>query len=181
MNIYKLQFTQLQTEIIRFLMLFPEKEFNQRRIAQSLGFSMTAVSKSLPLLEKLELASIKKDPESGRLSIRLNTDNPRITGMKRAENLRSFYESGLDMFLEEKFAGAPIILFGSYSRGEDVSSSDIDIAIIGRKEKAADMKEYEKKLFRKISLHFYDSLYSINNNLKENIINGIVISGGIQL
>ncbi|NOX71999.1 MAG: nucleotidyltransferase domain-containing protein [Candidatus Micrarchaeota archaeon] len=181
MDIYKLKFTKLQEEIVRFLMLFPDRAFNQRRIAQRLGVSMTAVSKSLLALEKDNIITITKDKESGRLSISLNMKNPKITGLKRAENLRMIYESGLATFLEEQFAGATIVLFGSYSRGEDVSSSDIDIAVIGRKEREVDFEEYEKILFRRISLHFYNSLAGININLRENIINGVILSGGIRL
>jgi len=72
-------------------------------------------------------------------------------------------------------------LFGSYSRGDDLITSDIDIAIIGRKEKNTDLSEYEKKLERKIILNFYPSFSKIHKNLKENILNGDVLVGGIEL
>ena len=101
--------------------------------------------------------------------------------LKRADNLRLVYETGLSDFLEKEFAGAAIILFGSYSRGEDIINSDIDIAVIGRKAKQANLEKYEKELERKISINFYDSLKAVHKNLKENLFNGILLAGGAEL
>ena len=81
----------------------------------------------------------------------------------------------------QSFAGSTIILFGSYSRGEDTVNSDIDIAIIGRKEKDVNLKRFEKILERKITINFYSSFKSIHTHLKENIFNGIVLAGGVEL
>ena len=101
--------------------------------------------------------------------------------LKRAENLILMYEAQLSEFLEEELPGATIILFGSYSRGDDTISSDIDIAIIGRKKEPISLKNFERLLERKIILNFYPSLKEIHKELKENICNGIVLSGGIEL
>ncbi len=101
--------------------------------------------------------------------------------LKRADNLRLIYETGLADFLEKEFAGATIILFGSYSRGEDVLNSDIDIAVIGRKEKEVDLIEYEKELERNININFYLSFKEIHKHLKENLCNGMMLVGGIEL
>ena len=84
-------------------------------------------------------------------------------------------------FLEKEFAGATIILFGSYSRGEDIINSDIDIAVIGRKDKLIDLTYYEKTLDRKININFYGSFKSIHKHLKENLCNGIILIGGFEL
>ncbi|MFP4523674.1 MAG: nucleotidyltransferase domain-containing protein [Candidatus Woesearchaeota archaeon] len=79
--------------------------------------------------------------------------------------------------LEKTYAGATIILFGSYCRGEDTIHCDIDIAIIGRKEKKLILTPYEKELQRNIHLTFFDSFTKIQKHLKENLANGIVLSG----
>ncbi|MBI2507662.1 nucleotidyltransferase domain-containing protein [Candidatus Woesearchaeota archaeon] len=97
------------------------------------------------------------------------------------DNLKQIYETGLADFLEKEFAGAAIILFGSYSRGEDTINSDIDFAVIGRKDKIIDTTNYEKLLERKININFYISFKNIHKNLKENLYNGIVLAGGIEL
>lgn len=180
-NIYKLKLTVLQQEIMRFLFIKTEMSFNARALARNLGVSQPAISKALPFLEKQGYIEVAKDPESKRLSIGLNRDNHVVTGLKRADNLKQVYESGLQHVLNESFPGATIILFGSYSHGEDTTESDIDIAIIGLKEREADLKQFSKVLEREIFLHFYPSLNNIHKNLRNNILNGITLKGGIDL
>src|SRR3989344_5910173 len=158
MNIYKLKFTVLQQEILRLLYVKSDISFTERGVAKALKVSPTAVSNSLKALEKEKLVTVAKDVESRRLSIKLNRDNSLVIGFKRADNLKQIYESGLANFLEDSFPGANIIFFGSYSRGDDTVSSDIDIAIIGKKEKNIDLKPFENMLYRKISLNFYASM-----------------------
>jgi DNA-binding MarR family transcriptional regulator len=181
MNIYKLKLTVLQQEILRFLFIKSGLYFTNQRIAKSLEVSPAAVLKSLKTLERAGLIKVVKDKDSKRLSIEMNRNNQDVFYLKRAENLKLVYESGLFEFLSDKFPGATIILFGSYSFAEDTVNSDIDIAIICSKSKEINLSEFEKLLERKISLNFYNNLKDINKNLKENILNGIVLKGAIQL
>ncbi len=180
-NIYKLELTNLQQEILRLLSAKAGSSFNQRQIAKDLRVSPPAVMKALPELEKREFIKINQDKESKRWSVGLNRDNYKIMQLKRVDNLRQIYESGFADFLEKEFAGATIILFGSYSRGEDTLNSDIDIAVIGRKDKMIELGKYEKMLNREININFYDSFKKIHKHLKENLCNGIILIGGIEL
>ena len=154
---------------------------NVLNIAKNIGVSQPAVSKALPFLMKEGYILIEKDKNSGRFTIQLNTENYKIMQLKRVENLKLIYESGLADFLEKEFAGGTIIFFGSYSRGDDTIKSDIDLAIVGRKEKIIQLDKFEKMLERKININFYKSFKDIHKNLKENIFNGIVLFGGIEL
>jgi len=180
-NIYKLKLTNLQQEILRLLSVKAGTTLNQRQIANRLKVSQPAVMKAIPGLEKESLIKIQQDKETKRWSIELNRDDPRVMQLKRADNLKLIYEVGLVDFLEKEFAGAVIILFGSYSRGEDIINSDIDIAVIGKKDKIIDLSDFEKVTERKINLNFYDSFKEIHKPLKENLCNGIVLIGGIEL
>ena len=74
-----------------------------------------------------------------------------------------------------------VILFGSYSYGEDTIKSDIDIAIIGSKKKDIDLTRFYKMLERPVVLNFYDDLKEINKNLRSNIISGIVLAGVVEI
>ncbi len=180
-NVTKLKLTNLQQEILRLLFIKTGKSLNQRQIAKSLNVSQPAIMKALPTLKKENFILIKKSKETKRWSIKLNTNNHEIMQLKRADNLKQIYESKLADFLEKEYAGATIILFGSYSRGDDTINSDIDIAVIGRKEKILNLEKFEKILIREIRINFYDSFKNIHKNLKENLFNGIVLSGGIKL
>ena len=180
-NIYKLRLTNLQQEILRLLFIKAGTALNQRQISRNLQVTAPAVMKALPRLQKENTIKIHQDKESKRLSIELNRDNRRVMQLKRADNLKLVYESELYEFLEKEFAGAAIILFGSYSRGEDIINSDIDIAVIGRKDKEADVAKFEKLLERRISISFYESFGKIHKHLKENLCNGILLAGGVEL
>ena len=180
-NIYKLKLTNLQQEILRLFFIKAGKSLNQRQIANFLKVTQPAVMKAVPLLETEKLIRVKQDKETKRWSIGLNRDNHKVMQLKRADNLRQMYESGLADFLEKEFAGAVILLFGSYSRGEDIINSDIDIAVIGRKDKQIALRKYEKSLERRININFYDSFKNIHKHLKENLCNGITLAGGVEL
>jgi predicted nucleotidyltransferase len=172
---------------MRLLFVKSGKSFNARGMAKALKVSPTAISKSLGKFGKEDLIIVKKDKETGRLSIDLNRSSPEVIALKRVENLKMIYESGLVGFLSEGYPGSTIILFGSYSFGEDTLDSDIDIAVIGSKPiiKTARLEKFisrfEELLERKINISFYADFKGINKYLKENILNGIVLKGGIEL
>ncbi len=180
MDMYKLKFTTLQNEIFRLFCIKAGISLNQREVARLLRVSPTAIAKSLKTLEEEKLIKIEKIKTMNLIALSLNRDDQKGMILKKIENLKMIYESGLVEFLEEKFPGTSIILFGSYSKGEDTIKSDLDIAIIGSKEKNIDLSEFDKKLERTINLNFYES-FNMDKHLKNNILNGIILIGGIEL
>src|SRR3989344_5364314 len=105
MDTFKLKFTRLQLEIFRFLCMKAGEKFNQSQLAKALGVSPTAIAKSLSLLEKEELVEVKRDPNMNLMSITLERENKRTIELKRAENLKILYETGIADFLEEQYPG----------------------------------------------------------------------------
>jgi predicted nucleotidyltransferase len=132
-------------------------------------------------LQKQDLVEAIQDKESKRWSIELNRENQNAIWLKRADNLKQIYESGLVQFLYDKLPGATIMLFGSYSSGEDTINSDIDLAAIGIKNKELDLTKFDKMLERKIIINYYDSFQDINKNLLNNILNGITLKGAVKI
>ena len=180
MDTNKLKFTKLQNGIFSFLSENSGERFSQREIARKLSVSPTAISKALKLLEKEKLIKSEKEKGLNRSFISVNRDNQNAVDLKRVENLKAIYQSGIINFLSEDFPGCTIILFGSYSKGEDTKGSDIDLAIIGTKNKQTDLTKFEKLMNKEINLNFYKT-WNIDKHLKNNILNGIVLSGGIEL
>lgn len=178
MDYNKLKFTRLENEIFEFLFRNPSGEFTGKELASSLGFSQTAISKSIRRLSKLGLLNVKKKVI---LSISLNREKKEIYVLKRLFNLREIYFSGLIDKLSESFPGASVVLFGSYFYGEDMEDSDIDIALLGYSEKKMNLNKIEIKLNRKIQLHFFEKSEDIEENLRENIFNGIVLCGVLKI
>ena len=154
MDIYKLKWTVLEQEIFSLLCLKAGEKLSQREIARILNVSPTAVSNSMKKLKDSNLIKIEKTKTINFVSF--NRDEQKAIELKRAENLKNIYLSGLSDYLEKELAGATVILFGSYSKGEDTNSSDIDIAVIERKDKMLELEKYEKILNRRINTNFYD-------------------------
>ena len=178
---YKLRLTILQQDILRLLFIKVGESLNARTMANILKVSQPAVSKALPALEKEGFIKVSKDKNSKRLSIELNRDNPQMIWLKRADNLKQIYESGLVKFIYDTFPEATVILFGSYAFGEDTANSDIDLAVIGSKEKDIDLSKFEKGLERPIVVNYYKSFKSIDNHLLNNIVNGITLKGAVNI
>lgn len=180
MDTYKLKFTLLQNEIFRLLCINAGEKLNQRQIAKHLKATPTGIAQALQGLIKENLVKVEKSSTMNLNLVFLNRDQKTLK-LKQIENLKQINESSLAEHLEEAFPGTTIILFGSYCRGEDTLTSDIDIAIIGAKPKSIALISYEKLLERKINLNYYDSLKAIDKELRENLCNGIVLAGAIEL
>ena len=179
MDIYKLNFTILEQRIFSLLCLRTGERLSQREIAIILKVSPTAVSNSMKNLKENNLIKLEKTKTINFISF--NSDEQRAIELKRVENLKNIYLSGLSDYLEQELLGGTIILFGSYSRGEDTETSDIDLAVIERKDKMLEFEKYEKILNRKINVNFYNSWKDIHTHLKNNILNGILLHGCVEL
>ena len=94
-------------------------------------------------------------------------------------NLMNLKESGLIEELEGKITPDAIIVFGSYAKGEDTETSDIDLFLMAQ-EKYLNLARYEKRLQRKIQLFFSEDIHKLPKELQNNIINGMVVSGFIR-
>jgi len=162
-----------QQKIFTLLCKRAGQSLNQRTIAKLIKASPTAVAKALKKMHHLIKAH--KHPTMNLKEIELDRSK---SDEKRIENLRQIIP--LQHFLTENLPGTTIILFGSYSRGEDTFKSDIDIAILNSKNKRLNLNSFEKKLERNININFYKDL-DIDKNLKTNICNGIVLHGSIEL
>ncbi len=144
MYVYKLNFTILELEIFSFLCIKTGEKLGQREIAKALNVLPTAVANTIKNLKTKNLITFEKTKTTNFIS--LNRNNHKATDIKRVENLKQIHTSGFSDFIEEKLAGSTIMLFGSYSKGEDTTKSDIDIAVIGRKNKPIDLQIFENIL-----------------------------------
>jgi predicted nucleotidyltransferase len=181
MDTYKLKITPLGTKATRLLYIKAGQKLSQRKIARTLNVSPTSIAKIIPLLEKRKIIRITRSKEMNLNLVELNRENQKVINLKKVENQKLIYESNLLELLKEKYPGCTIILFGSYAKGEDTINSDIDLTIIGSSKKNINLEKYEKFLEREIRINNYKTFKEINKELKENLCNGIVLSGGIEL
>jgi len=131
-------------------------------------------------VKSLEAAGFVKREKKGVYGSYVSSKNDIFRLYKRNDMLLRIYESGLADFLAERLAPDAIVLFGSASRGEDIETSDIDLFLI-TKEKEVDVAKFEKRLKRKIALHFEENVSRIPKELLNNIINGIAVYGYLKV
>lgn len=170
-----------KSSIVNTLNVFfeePTRRHSLIYISRKINLAHTSVKKNIKGL--INLGFIKKEIETKgtrKFPVYMaNKEYKKFTQMKKIANLDSLLESGLIDFLEERLMSKCIVVFGSYSRGEDTEESDIDLFIESKKTEI-NCIPFEKKLKRKIELHFKESFKDYPKELKNNIIQGIVLNG----
>lgn len=101
---------------------------------------------------------------------------------KRLANIRKIFGSGVIKFMKEEKGNPTMVVFGSYARGEDVETSDIDLYVEMSAKEKIDLAIFEKKLQREIQLFQYKSIHDVENKkLANNILNGIIVNGFVEV
>jgi predicted nucleotidyltransferase len=126
------------------------------------------------LLEQGLIKPKRSKPFDGYVADR---ENDYFLFYKRAYNLLSLYD--LRNLIIEVIHPISIILFGSYSRGEDIETSDMDIMVISKAKKELEFPAIEKKLKRKINIMIIEDLKKLDSLIVDKIHNGIVLYGGV--
>jgi len=180
MDKYDVKFTRLQARIFRLLCVRVGGKLNKREIAGILGVSATAVGKALVGMEDFGFVKVGRVGKMNLAEVGLNRDSEIVIWMKRLENLKMVGESGIVGFLEERFPGCAVILFGSYGFGDDTVRSDVDLAVVGCKGKVLNLKKFDEFFEREVRVNFYDSFGDVDECLRSNLFNGVVLAGRIS-
>lgn len=167
--------------ILKVMELFfkhPERKFHLRELERLTGLSMPGVRKIARKLEKENLLISKKEKLVKNFYA---SRNEKFVFLKRAYNFYSVFSSSLLDFLKEKYdEPEAIVLFGSYSKGEDISKSDIDLAIVTPKQISPDLSIFEKKLGRKIKL-YETKIKNAEPEFLNALANGIILYGYLKV
>lgn len=167
--------------VLKVFFDFPLKKFSLKEISLLSKLSHPSLKPELSNLIKSEF--LQKHIEiRGKRSFPLYfaSENEEFKKIKKLSNEYELIYSGIIEFLKSKMMPNSIIVFGSYSRGEDLEESDIDL-FVESEIKEIDLKKFEKKLKRKINLTFKEDLNKLDKNLLINIINGKILYGEIHL
>ena len=153
------------------------------------GFTIRWISKQIklaPTSVKLHLDVLRQDGfiiKSEGLAYQTywaNRENPLFRFYKKIDIQVRLEESNFLEYLFEQCNPRVVILFGSAARGEDDAMSDLDIFVFA-KERPITLERYEKYLKRKIQLHFSDHFQKLPKELRNNILNGLIIKGYIKV
>lgn len=171
-------------KVMETLFMFPDKEFSLSDIAREAGVAKANIGAILEKMHSAKLIEITKLNVTWR--IRANQQSFDFIKRKVVFNLNLVYQSNLVEFLDDYFRHPKaIVLFGSFRKGDDITDSDIDIAIeISEAEdyriiSLKELEDLEKDIKRNIQIHLF-SRKSIDRHVFNNIANGIVVSGFLE-
>ena len=155
----------------------PESWVHLRNIAKKLDMSPNTARSAVEALLKDKL--LEKRKEGNLIQVRADFESENYKVEKKIGNLRSVYKSGIVDYLDNYYSPQAIVLFGSFSRGEDTSGSDVDLGIITSEKKRPDLAKFEKKIGRNINLSLF-TRKEVSDEFFANIINGIVLKGVLR-
>lgn len=158
----------------------PTKEHYLIEISKKSNLAHTSVKQHLLTLKNLSIIKESTEIKGTRKYplYKANIDNKEYKFYKKIHNLNQIKE--LINYLKDKLMPNTVVLFGSYSRGEDIEKSDVDL-FVECKEETINLKKFEKELNRKIQLHFKKDFKKYPKELKNNIANGIILNGYLEV
>ena len=162
-------------KVLEIFFIEPTKIHFIKEISKRINLAHTSVRKYIK--EFLKEGLIKKKEASPFNGFVANRENEDFIYYKRIYNLYSLKK--MTYTIINKLYPKTVILFGSYSRGEDTEASDIDLIIIS-KSKNIKLDNFEKELKREINAIIISRLDKLEKNMIKKIYNGIVLYGEIQ-
>jgi len=170
----------IKKEIMEYFFINPNKKYRVREIERELSLSLPSVIRYCKelvqeeILEKINLGAV--------VFYTANKANKLYLLEKKMFNLKQVYNSGILDYLRENLSNPVIILFGSYSKGEDIETSDIDLYIGTIAKKKINLIKFERFLNRKIQVFKFKDIMEIpNKHLANNIVNGCVLNSYLEV
>lgn len=167
--------------ILRNFFENPGKKFNLKEISTKSNLAHTSVKRELMNLVKEKIILVENE-KRGKRNFPVyfaNLQDKFFSSKKRFNEEEINRSEVLDFLIKETFPNS-IILFGSYSRGEDQINSDIDL-FVESNFKEIELKKFEKKLKRKINILFKADINELKRETLNNIINGRILYGAVKI
>jgi len=158
-------------KIIRVYFENPGKKFTIRELSKLTRIPRSTLQNKLNSLKKDKLIT-SENIAAESLFFKIKKTNYYI---------EELFKSGLMDFLIKNLNPSCIILFGSFRKADSVKISDIDLFVESFVKKKLDLSKYERKLGHKIDLFVEHKLSKLQDNLFNNVINGIKLYGNLKL
>lgn len=110
-----------------------------------------------------------------------NRESEKFRLLKKLDMILTLNEKGIMDYLKDECMPDAIILFGSASKGEDLADSDVDLYLQCKPQELGDLHKYEKVIKRRIKILFEEDYSKLSSELKNNILNGIILYGYLKV
>ncbi len=165
-------------KVLKVFLDSPTQEFGLREISRLIYVAPASVLNYLREFEEDNL--IRKLTSKNRPVYKAERENETFILYKKLSIVYELHNSGLIAYLWEQLAPKALILYGSQAKGEATEQSDIDIFVIGKEHKI-ELEKFEKMFGREIQLMFEKNFEKISKELKNNLINGVILKGYLRL
>ena len=164
----------IKSLIKQYFFTNPSSKLRVREIERTLNLPLPSV---IRYCKELKNEKILKIFQIGNSKFYTASNSDTFLLEKKLFNIKSLYVSGLIDFLKKEYNNPAIILFGSYFKGEDIETSDIDIYLETPSKKTVKTEKFDKTLNRNVQLFVFKDITNIKNkHLANNIINGITLN-----
>ncbi|HLD00383.1 MAG TPA: nucleotidyltransferase domain-containing protein [Candidatus Nanoarchaeia archaeon] len=166
--------------IKEYFFLNPTLRLRVRQVERRVKVPLPSV---IRYTKELKQESILKISEiAGVVTYSADRGSPQFRLEKRLFNLQQMFSCKLIDYMIQQLSSPSIVLFGSYSKGEDTENSDIDLYVESPSKKKINLEQFEKILQRRIQLFNYRNIKeAVNKELANNIVNGITLNGFIEV
>jgi len=169
----------IKERIREYFFMNPTAKLRVRQIERELELPLPSVIRYSKDLEKDGI--LRKESASGVSTYSADRSSKKFLTAKRLFNIRLIFESGLAEYIIKEYFNPVIVLFGSYSKGEDTEDSDIDLYIETPKRQEFNLQKFEKILSRRIQVFNYRKIKEVPNpHLSNNIINGVTLNNFLE-
>jgi predicted nucleotidyltransferase len=187
-SVKPIELNEAYNRALTFFFSYPNIEITLNALSSKLKISKTTAKKTITRL--IDEGFLTRTIFGKTWIIKCNQNSAYNYSRKVAFNLSMVFEAYLNGLREDVFAQVrnpkAVILFGSYRKGDDIETSDIDIAAEVLDEKGTGIIElgriaefgYRKNVA--VNLHVF-CRKNIDSNLIANIANGIILEGFLEV
>jgi predicted nucleotidyltransferase len=169
----------IKQTIKEYYFINPNAKLRVRELERTLNLPLPSIIRYCKELEKEEILTIEK---IGNIILYTASRNETYFLEKKLYNIKQLYISKLIDYLKIELNNPVIILFGSFSKGEDTENSDIDLYIETLSKKQIKIEKFNKLLKREIQIVRHKNIKTVTNpHLANNIINGITLNSYIEV
>lgn len=167
--------SQLRRSLLTHYFTHPHEKYYLREIAVLLNLDPGNLSKEIRKLLDEGLLELE---QKGKVKFyHLNRHYPLYEELRQIIFKTGGIEGSLRKIFEELPKVELAFIYGSYARGEERASSDVDVIVVGnpdRKQLTSRIRTLESRLQREINLHLYNpSEFREKSRLKGNFLSEI--------
>lgn len=168
-----------EDKLLNLFFYKPMSKFGVRELSRQSKLDSKTVMAYLKELVKQQLVQ-RREPKGSFPYFEANRLSSAYRFEKSHALMKKIMKSGLVTHLEGQLSPNVIVLFGSVRKGTYHEQSDIDI-FVQTSYKRVDLSRFEKVLGHPIRLLFEKDMKNLSAGLLENIYNGEVLSGKLEL